>query len=186
MNLLRITLLALGLWAGYHFATNSGGVVVVTDNGDLSYPGYRITELDEWAPKARILSVKHYSRGREAELSPLDLALGWGKMVDPAVADQFEVSQRNRWFYWKTQTLPFPRAEVTGSMSNVHVIPATQFVAEQIDDLRAGQQVQLRGKLVEVVAEDGWRWRSSLSRTDTGARSCELFWLESVEVASSS
>ena len=33
-------------------------------------------------------------------------------------------------------------------------------------------------ELVEATSEDGWRWRSSLTREDTGARSCELVFVE--------
>jgi hypothetical protein len=43
-------------------------------------------------------------------------------------------------------------------------------------------RVRVAGKLVEVHADDGWQWRSSLSRTDTGASACELLWLERLEI----
>ena len=29
-------------------------------------------------------------------------------------------------------------------------------------------------------APDGWRWRSSLTREDTGAGACELVWVERI------
>jgi hypothetical protein len=31
-------------------------------------------------------------------------------------------------------------------------------------------------------APDGWRWRSSLTREDTGAGACELVWVERIAV----
>jgi hypothetical protein len=40
----------------------------------------------------------------------------------------------------------------------------------------------LRGFLVEARADDGWRWRSSLTRDDTGARACELVFVERVRL----
>jgi hypothetical protein len=40
--------------------------------------------------------------------------------------------------------------------------------------------VIVRGYLVEARGADGWRWRSSLTREDTGAGACELIWVESV------
>jgi hypothetical protein len=33
---------------------------------------------------------------------------------------------------------------------------------------------------VDISAEDGWRWRSSRSRTDTGNGACELILLERI------
>ena len=42
------------------------------------------------------------------------------------------------------------------------------------------EQHRLRGYLVRVEAADGWQWRSSLSRADTGAGACELVLLEAL------
>ena len=36
--------------------------------------------------------------------------------------------------------------------------------------------------LIEVRGADGWRWRSSLTREDTGAGACELVWVERIAV----
>jgi len=47
-------------------------------------------------------------------------------------------------------------------------------------DVRVGQVVHLTGQLIEARANDGWRWRSSLTRDDTGAGACELFRVESI------
>ena len=46
----------------------------------------------------------------------------------------------------------------------------------------AQQVITLHGYLVEVRANDGWHWRSSLTRNDTGNGACELVWVESVEI----
>ena len=62
-----------------------------------------------------------------------------------------------------------------------HMIPAHAAVARKLNQVRPGHIVRLRGYLVAVSADDGWQWRSSLSRTDTGNGACELMWVESVE-----
>ena len=51
-----------------------------------------------------------------------------------------------------------------------------------LDHVVEGSIVQLRGYLVAVQAADGWRWRSSLSRDDTGGGSCELVFVEYASV----
>jgi hypothetical protein len=38
------------------------------------------------------------------------------------------------------------------------------------------------GYLVEVRGRDGFRWRSSLTREDTGNGACELVWVEKLDV----
>ena len=44
--------------------------------------------------------------------------------------------------------------------------------------------IYLKGQLVEVKSSDGWTWRSSLSREDTGGGACELMLVEEVRVIS--
>jgi hypothetical protein len=46
----------------------------------------------------------------------------------------------------------------------------------------AGKLIHLNGYLVEVHGPNGFNWRSSLSRTDTGAGSCELVWVANATV----
>lgn len=160
----------------------SGPASVGQLNADDSYyyPGYTIASLESFRISGRVLSVRTYNSGREAELSPLDIALGWGGMADLGNINQLELAQRNRWLYWKAQRLPMPRAELVASMANIHIIPADAAVVAQLADLPVGVMVELHGDLVEARGEDGWRWRSSLSRTDTGAKSCELLLLRKV------
>jgi len=68
------------------------------------------------------------------------------------------------------------------SSGNFHTIAATDAVQGIIADLRPGQIVYLHGQLVRVVSPDGWYWESSLSRTDRGDGSCELVWVDEIEV----
>jgi hypothetical protein len=153
-----------------------------TADGSYTYPGYTIAPLESFQLTGRILSARSYRSGREAELSPVDLAIGWDEMAKPDNIAQLDISQRNRWMYWKAKRLPLPRRQLESSMANVHIIPASADVAEQVQTLAPGTLVTLDGDLVQVNADDGWRWRSSLSRTDTGARSCEVLWLTRVQV----
>jgi hypothetical protein len=52
--------------------------------------GYTIKALAEYKIKARVLSRNNFSIGRESDLSPLDLALGWGPMSDQSVIDKIK------------------------------------------------------------------------------------------------
>lgn len=146
--------------------------------------GYRIEALARYDIRARLLSREPYRMGREAELSPVDFALGWGMMSDSSLLQQMSVSQGNRFFYlrWQ-QALPVPESQVMRHAANTHLIPASPQVKEQLDAMRPGQVVELRGYLVKATAPDGWHWQSSLTRDDTGAGACELFWVESASVS---
>lgn len=144
--------------------------------------GYELTTLAEFDITARVLSTRSYSSGRESELSPLDFALGWGDMSDEVFLHHFTISQRARWMHWKTSELPMPKREIIKHTANMHIIPANETLANELENVFKGQVVHLSGFLVRVRASDGWTWTSSMSRDDTGSRACEVFYVESFMV----
>ncbi|MAD44612.1 MAG: hypothetical protein CMI02_07120 [Oceanospirillaceae bacterium] len=151
--------------------------------GRLTIGDYRILPLqDNFAITARVLSRKNYSFGREAELSPMDFALGWGPMADPEIIAYFDIHQSGRWYRWRAETLPLPLRTVETHSANMHMVPADQWVADQLDDVEEGQMITLQGKLIRADAADGWHWVSSLTRNDTGNGACELVLVEAVTV----
>ena len=143
---------------------------------------YRITPLAGFQIRAKVLGRESYYSGREADLSPLDLALGWGRMSDEDILAGIDISQSGRWYRWRSETLPIPRREIETHSANMHLIPADEIVEDTLDDIRQGQIVELKGYLVRADTSDGWRWVSSLSRNDTGARSCELVYVERARI----
>lgn len=144
---------------------------------------YSITDLEHYEGEFRILGREEYSFGREAELSPVDFAVGWAKMADPVIYRQISIRQSNRWYYWRTEsTPPIPLREIEKHSANMHMIPANAAVAKQLKKIKKDDLVYLKGALVEIRADDGWKWRSSLSREDTGNGACELMRVDEVRV----
>ena len=146
--------------------------------------GYEIEPLASYEITARVLSVKRYPDGtdRFADVSSVDLALGWGRMADRSLLEQLNVRQEDRWYYVRWRGLPLSAEEVIESSANTHILPASPDVAAKLADVKAGDLVTLKGYLVDTVGSDGWTWASSTTRTDTGGGSCESLWVESVEV----
>ena len=58
----------------------------------------------------------------------------------------------------------------------MHMIPASDEVAAALNRIKRDDRVRIDGWLVQVDADDGWRWRSSLTRDDSGGGggACEL------------
>lgn len=148
----------------------------------LVYHGYQITPLAAFSIKARVLSAQHYTFGRESDLSPVDLALGWGRMSDGTVLSHIDISQSGRFYFWHVEEFPIPREEIETHSANMHMVPATYAIAKQLDSIRPGQIVSFSGQLIEAKASDGWTWRSSLTRNDTGAGACELVYVTALSV----
>lgn len=144
--------------------------------------GYDLTALARFDLTARALGVERYRFDREAELSPIDVAFGWGPMSDSAVLSQITIRQSGRFYFWSTPDFPIPRREIETNSANMHLIPARREIEKKLAAIRPGSVVALRGYLVEARARDGWTWRSSLTREDTGNGACELFWIEKAEL----
>jgi hypothetical protein len=150
---------------------------------DFTLNGYTITPLESFEIEARVLSTEHYTFGREAELSPVDLALGWSAMSDEANLSKIKITQSNRFYFWHVDEFPIPRRDIETQSANMHMIPADSAIEKVLRNIKTGQKVKLSGDLVEVKAPDGWHWKSSLSREDTGNGACELIYVKAVTVS---
>ena len=143
---------------------------------------YEIAPLAEYEVNARVLSTAVYDDDREAQVAPIDFALGWGGMADRELLEQLSVHQDNRWYYVRWRNLALDPQDVIANSSNHHLLPANDEVLEQLKQVEPGDSVRLKGKLVRITADDGWSWTSSTSRFDTGDGACEVMWVESVEI----
>lgn len=144
---------------------------------------YQLTELASFNITAKVLAKKNYSFDRGAQLSPTDLALGWGRMSDETVLEQIKISQSGRFYFWRVAALPIPQREIETHSANMHVIPENISVKHALGKVRPGDIVEMSGSLVNVLSTDNqWRWRSSLTREDTGSGACELIWVKSLRI----
>lgn len=144
----------------------------------FNYHDYTITPLADFSIEARVLAKETYTFDRGASLSPIDLALGWGPMSDSGVLSQIRISQSNRFYYWHVDQFPIPREAIETHSANMHMIPADDAIEAQLKELHVGQIVKIEGYLVQANAKDGFYWRSSLTRQDTGAGACELVFVK--------
>lgn len=139
---------------------------------------YHFNALANIELKAKVLGKERYRYDSSSDISPYDLALGWGQMSDQRIVDEIDISQSSRWFFWNTETYLISRKELEVSASNMHMIPANQKIKNELDDILVGEIIYLKGYLVSITRNDGWHWTSSLSRTDTGGGACEVVWVE--------
>jgi hypothetical protein len=154
-------------------------------DSSISYKNddYTITGVATFRIKAKVLSKENYHIGREADLSPIDLALGWGNMSDESILEQIEISQSRRFYRWHVESFPIPRREIETHSANMHLIPASDSVKSVIESVRKGDIIEISGSLVNVRSNsDDWYWKSSQTRNDTGKGACELIWVESAYI----
>ncbi|SEG72529.1 hypothetical protein [Marinobacterium lutimaris] len=194
--MLRNALLILVvLLAGYFFLSRSeprhpDGVLINSTPRQVStspdkrfeHAGYTLQALADFELEARVLGRETYRIDRESDLAKYDLALGWQRMSDNRVLEQIDITQSGRWYRWKTDHYPIPRREIERTSANMHMVPANDWIERQIGKLGPGDLVRIRGYLIKAEAPDGWHWKSSLTREDTGNGACELVYVESFEL----
>ena len=148
--------------------------------------GWHLTAIAEYHLRARVLGTKRYYNDPNSDLVPFDVAVGWNRMSDQAVLDQFSITMGNRFFFYEWSYQPaIPPDEIKISAANNHVISANDEVRGVIRGLRAGQLLKMDGYLVNAIGPEGRTWNSSQRRDDTGNGACELFYVESAKAVNS-
>lgn len=151
----------------------------------LERAGFNLMPVARFDIKARILRQRVYESDTVAALSPVDLALGWGPMSDSRVLAHIQMSQGQRFFYWRTEASPVPRQVIESYSTNVHTIPATPEIERRLKSLHEGDVVRFSGLLVNAHrAADGYRWKTSMVRDDTGDGACEIVWVTDLQIVS--
>lgn len=153
-----------------------------TSAAPIRLQSFTLTPRARFEAEARVLSRRDYATDAESDVAPTDLALGWGRMSDPGVLDGIHIGQSARWYHFAYRSTPIPHDEIVRSSANMHFIPATPDVATQLARVRAGDRVSFRGMLVDALRRDGWHWSTSLRRDDTGEGSCEIVYVEALEL----
>jgi len=145
---------------------------------------FHYTARAEFSMRARVLSTERYWFDGASAVSPLDFSVGWGRMSDQAVIDRMGYAQTQRWYrYWpRGREFPIGAEEIASHSANMHMIPADDEVKSVLHDVRRGDLISLDGYLVSVSSEDGWRWDTSLTRTDTGNGACEIVWVKRLTI----
>jgi len=147
---------------------------------------WEIRPLDEYILGGKVCSVKRYRWGWGSTISPVDLAVRWGILVNPDVEKKISWSQRGRWYYWRFGSgTSLTNDVVRQNSSNNHIIPASENLLNAVLSMRPNDVVELSGYLVNLTGSKGKgvsHWNSSRTRTDWGDGSCEVFYVTQVIV----
>jgi hypothetical protein len=151
------------------------------ENGVLS-----LTPVAEYKVSGVVVSKKAYGDGWESQISPVDLAIVWGRLAEPEYDRYIKYWQGNRWYFFRyKEGSPFDHPFVVMHSGNHHMIPENGNVHRALKLIRKKDKVVLEGYLVNVRGTyrgKGVFWNTSLSRSDTGNGSCELFLVSRVRI----
>ncbi len=145
----------------------------------LTRDDFQVIGQARFSAEVRVLARERYRVGELADVSPLDIAVGWGPMSDSAVLADLEVWQSGRFYFWQyDEEPPIPRRDIETHSANWHLVPADSSVWRKLRGLRVGDVVKLDGKLVNLENPEVGSRTTSLTREDTGAGACEIIYVE--------
>lgn len=172
----------------------------VLDSGVIKFSGpgfnYEAIPLFDYTISGLIVSREDYknwySLSRTDAVFPTDLCLIWGESAQNGAFKQSgtSFSQDGRWCYWQWSGsgLAIKPEEV----ANNHLLFKDPQLEKKLARINRGDQVQIKGKLVNLVAKatgkqenyeaKEYNWKSSTSRLDTGAGACEIILVEEINV----
>ena len=137
----------------------------------------------QFSAEVRVLGRERYRLGDLADVSPLDIAVGWGPMSDSAVLADIDIWQSGRFYFWHyDDEPPISTYEIERHSANWHLVPANDAVWRKLNRLRVGDVVKLDGMLVNLENPDGATMATSLRRDDTGAGACEIIYVERASI----
>ena len=149
-TLLAVMLLPVGLWWGastWDARRFEGAGPVAPDEptqresseAPFQHGAVQLIPKAEFSAKARVLSVYDYREETDGDIVPVDLVLAWGALSDADLAVQLAVHQHKRYFSWHAPgDFALPRNAIIRSTANMHMVPATDAIRDQLLQLRRG------------------------------------------------
>jgi len=147
---------------------------------------FTITPVAEYKISGVVVGKGIYSSDWAGEISPVDLAIAWGKLADPGSNRYITYTQGYRWYFYQCKAgSPFDYSYINSHCSNNHIIPSNENIRRAVKTVKKKDKVVLEGFLVNlkgIYKERPVTWNTSLSRTDIGSGSCELFYVSKVRI----
>jgi hypothetical protein len=160
----------------------------------VSSDGSSLQPVAEFTTRGRVLNIERFKPYQSLanwvpglRPSTHDIGLGFGPMSDTANVERFDFSHEGASNGLRA-LFARPRERMTQQefdqlaphITNVHVIPATPAIYEQLRRVRHGELVTLDGLLVDVRDAQG---RTAHTSVTAGDRECEILWLKEIRIS---
>lgn len=110
-------------------------------------------------------------------LNVMDAGIIWGSNLDPDVYRNLKFRTNGVWLEAETPERAVWERFDHERISNNHLLTTNAVLRRRLQGLRRGDMVALHGALVDYGSR-----RTSRTRSDTGARACEIIWVDRLEL----
>lgn len=132
-----------------------------------------------------VKSKKKYS-DFTSQISEYDLVIAWGELNQGKIDSFIKYSQKDRLYnYEYDASCPVNDDYISRHSTNINVIHKNDDILNKIKDIKEGDQVRLKGTLVDVDFKEDTivsLWKTSKTRDSRGEGSSEIMYVEEVSV----
>ncbi|MFC1656658.1 hypothetical protein ACFL14_01675 [Patescibacteria group bacterium] len=155
---------------------------------------YELTPLYDYEVSSLVVRKMDYtwlSIYKTDSVFPVDLCMLWGSNIENNIYkdDSLKFSQDMRFCFGRwSGDLEFDK----NAISNTHIVVNDKTLEKKIKKISIGDQVKLRGILVDVEAKnlgsagkydpESLSLKSSTIREDSGAGACEIVYVQDIEI----
>ena len=119
---------------------------------------------------------KSMAKHRNDNLNIMDAGIIWGENLDPAIYKKVRFYNNGVWLHAETKDQVVWERLNQNQLSNNHLLCTDPQLKKQINAIKLGDLVLIKGSLVSYSGRG-----SSTSRTDRGDGACEAIWVDEFE-----
>lgn len=166
--------------AGYYLYTNypvsHGPGIIVNESPKIerlrwsepiSFKGAAIHPVKTISGEVRIIKKRKYYFGNLARYSPVDVVVGWKELSDERNLDYLHFKLANRTYELNYTKPPVPLTLAAEQTDIWHLIPSDSHIEEQINRLRNGHVIYIKGLLINIENATHYEFTSA---TELGGR----------------
>lgn len=145
---------------------------------------YKMHAVAEFEAKTKLLGIEKYYIGKETEFSSYDFLVGWKKMSDENFLSKVSFSQKRRSYSWSSSDseINSNKTEIKNQTDNISVIPSNKQIEKDLSLAKIGDNIFLKGFLVNIKKENGWKWETYLDRSENEENSSKILWVTEVVI----
>jgi len=168
-------------------------VEVVEDSFTLNYRGqdYVLEPLADYQFGGLVVTRNDISAFDDIyhdanSVDVIDICVVWGSNLNSELLGKFSFWSEPWTCNYQTDSSAAMEEFAAHQLSNNHLLPASESIGKTLSQIRRGDQVKIRGKLVSYYqsGQEAYPRTSSLSRFDSGNGACEVIYVESAEILS--
>lgn len=143
----------------------------------------RITGISRIDLEGIVLSRRDYTVDWRADVSSIDVVVGWKSMSDPAIVNDIAVSQAGRSYNLRpVSDTATSKAVLLFESANLSLFSTRKDVAAELAKTRPGDIIRVEGYVVDTKMSDGRVWESSEVMFDGSASTSRIVLVEDFDI----